>query len=264
MRGDLIRRAAAVARRLAVEAGTFLLSRLRERRSISHKAGRGNLVTDMDRASERLILRGLRRSFPAHAIVAEESGVSGDAEFRWYVDPLDGTTNYAHGFPLFCVSIAFEVRGRMECGTVYGPALDELYEGIRGGGARRNGRVVRVSRQSRLSDALLCTGFSYDPRIRRRNMKLWNAFLPRAQAVRRVGSAALDLCFTAAGVYDGFWEMSLGPWDVAAAALIAREAGAKVTDFCGGPLDLDKGDVLAANPRLHAAMKAIMLRYNKF
>jgi myo-inositol-1(or 4)-monophosphatase len=211
----------------------------------------------MDHASERLILGGIRKAFPDHAIVAEESGRSGDAECRWFVDPLDGTVNYSHGFPLWSVSIAFEARGRMEAGVVYCPGLGDLYEAARGRGAKRNGRPIRVSKTDRLDRALLVSGFPYNWRLKIQALKAWGAFVRRAQALRRLGSAALDLCLVADGRLDGFWERGLGSWDLAAGTLIASEAGAQVTDLAGRPFDLFSGDVLAANATIHRQMKSV-------
>jgi myo-inositol-1(or 4)-monophosphatase len=212
----------------------------------------------MDHASERLIVGGIRKAFPGHAIVAEEAGASGAGEFRWYIDPLDGTVNYTHGFPLWSVSIGFEVRGRLEAGVVYCPGLNELYEAARGRGARLNGRPIRVSKTRHLRDALLCSGFPYDWKLKIEALKAWEAFVRRAQAVRRLGSAALDLCLLAAGRFEGFWERGLGSWDLAAGVLIAREAGAIVTDLRGKAFDLFGGDVLGANPPIHRAMKTVL------
>lgn len=254
----------ALAAKLAVDVGRFLERHRPGRRTIRFKRGAGNLVTDMDEAAEERIVRAIRKAFPDHAIVAEERGASkADSPLRWFVDPLDGTANYAHGFPVYCVSIAYEERGRMEAGVVYVPALDELFVGARGRGATRNGRRIRVSRRADLSRGFLCTGFPYEMKWKTDNLRYWDAFIRSAQAVRRVGSAAADLCYTAAGVYDGFWEYHLGPWDIAAAGLIAEEAGAKVTDWDGAPVDLFEGEVLAANPRMHAAMRQVLRRVGR-
>jgi myo-inositol-1(or 4)-monophosphatase len=247
--------------RLATQAGELLLRRLPGRRTIRTKRNSSDVVTEMDLRSEKLILGAIRREFPGDEIVAEESGRAGRSRRRWFVDPLDGTVNYAHGLPIFCVSIGFELDGVMESGVVFAPALGELFTASRGRGAFRNGRPIRCSPQRDLRRSLLCTGFPYAFDGKKRNLSWWGAFLPRAQALRRLGSAALDLCFTACGVFDGFWEFRLGPWDIAAATLIAREAGAVVTDFRGGPVDLFEGEVLVANPALHAAMKRIIARF---
>jgi myo-inositol-1(or 4)-monophosphatase len=257
----LIDRALALATRLAKRAGAMLLDGLPGKRTIRTKGNASNLVTEMDVRSEKLILGAIRREFPDHEIVAEESGRAGRSPFRWFVDPLDGTVNYAHGLPIFCVSIGFEVDGVMEAGVVFAPAMRELFVARRGRGATRNGRRIHCSPQPSLRHAMLCTGFPYQHAGKRRNLSWWAAFLPRAQALRRLGSAALDLSFTACGIFDGFWEFRLGPWDIAAATLIAREAGARVTDFKGGTVDLFAGEVLTANPALHAAMKRIIARH---
>jgi myo-inositol-1(or 4)-monophosphatase len=246
---------------LATRVGAMLLRGLPGKRTIRTKGNITNLVTEMDVRSEKLILGAIRRAFPDHEIVAEESGRAGRSRCRWYVDPLDGTVNYAHGLPIFCVSIGFEIDGVMEAGVVHAPALRETFVARRGRGAFRNGRRIRCSTQADLRRSLLCTGFPYQHAGKRRNLAWWSAFLPRAQALRRLGSAALDLCFTAAGVFDGFWEFRLGPWDIAAATLVALEAGAVVTDFAGAPVDLFKGEVLVANPRLHRTMKSVLKRF---
>jgi myo-inositol-1(or 4)-monophosphatase len=258
MRGDVSGRALALARRLALKAGNLLHRRRGGTRRITSKGGVGNIVTEMDHASERLILGGIRRAFPDHAIVAEESGASGEADCRWHVDPLDGTVNYAHGFPLWSVSIGFEVRGRLEAGVVYCPGLGDLYEASRGHGARRNGKPIRVSGTKRLDKALLVSGFPYNWKLKIQALKAWGAFVRRAQAIRRLGSAALDLCLIADGRLDGYWERGLGSWDLAAGVLIAREAGAVVTDLRGNRFDLFKGDVLTANRTVHGQMKRVL------
>ena len=242
--------------RIAERAGALLLKNFRGVRRIGFKRGEGNLVTDMDHASEELIVRALRRAFPDHAIVAEERGASGDSPFRWHIDPLDATANYAHGFPHWCVSIGPEDR----IGVVYNPNGPEMFAAEAGRGAWRNGRRIHVSRQSRLDRAFLATGFSYHPAAKRRNLDYFARFLTRAGAIRRAGSAALDLSYVAAGVFDGFWEFGLGTWDLAAAVVIAREAGARVTAFDGGPFVLRTGEALATNGRLHAAMIATLAR----
>jgi myo-inositol-1(or 4)-monophosphatase len=247
-----------VARRIAVAAGDMLKKKRSTRRSIHFKDGAGNLVTDMDHASEEMIVKALGREFPDHAIVAEERGAMGDSPHRWYVDPIDGTTNYAHGFPVWAVTLAYERDGRLEAGVTYAPLLDEIYWARRGHGAFRNGRPIRVATRRRLEDALLCTGFSYTLAWRRVNLRYFARFLMKARAIRRVGAASLDLCWTAAGAFDGFWEMRLGPWDMAAGIVILEEAGAKVSDFKGRPVDLRHGDLVGANPALHRRMLAVL------
>lgn len=249
------------AKKIAVRAGDFIRKRQFGRRRISYKgSGSGNLVTDMDHASEEMIVAAIRREFPDHSIVAEESGEAGDSPHRWYIDPIDGTTNYAHGFPIWTVTLAYEAHGRLQAGVTYAPCLGEIFWARRGGGAWRNGKRIRVGRVRRIEEALLCTGFSYNLEWRKVNLKYFAEFLMTAQAIRRVGAASLDLCWTACGAFDGFWEMRLGPWDMAAGVVILEEAGARVTDFSGGPVDVRRGDFLGANPALHRRMLDVLRR----
>ncbi|MDP6958097.1 MAG: inositol monophosphatase family protein, partial [Planctomycetota bacterium] len=250
-------RALAVAKRVARRAGRLLHSRERDRREISFKGGKGNLVTEMDHASEKLILSSLHRSFPDHEIVAEESGRHKGKGGRWYIDPLDGTTNYAHGLPIYSVSIAFEYRGRLEVGVIYHPSLDDLWWAQRGKGAFRNRTRLKVSSTTTLGESLVCTGFPYAMKPKVHNLKYFGDFMRKTRAVRRLGSAALDLCWTAAGVYDGFWEMGLAPWDVAAGTLLCQEAGATISDFQGEAAQLEGREILVANRDLHRIMLAV-------
>lgn len=248
----------AFAKKIAVRAGDFIRRHQSGRRTIRSKEHYNSLVTEMDHASEEMIVRALRREFPDHAVIAEEGGARGEAEDRWYVDPIDGTTNYAHGFPVYAVTLAYERKGRLVAGATYAPALGELYWASHRGGAFRNGRRIRASRISRIPDALLCTGFSYEPKTRKRNVAYYEAFLMKAQAIRRLGSAAMDMAWTASGELDGYWEFRLGPWDLAAGVVIMREAGVRVTDPKGGDVDPFHGEILAANPRLHGRMLAVL------
>jgi myo-inositol-1(or 4)-monophosphatase len=240
----------------AIEAARMAGALLRERsgteRQIEFK-GENDLVTDADRASEEAIVGYLRGRFPLHAILAEERGaMGGSAAYRWIVDPLDGTTNYAHQVPFYCVSIGVEDEQGLAAGAVFDPARGELFEAGRGLGARLNGRPLRVSTQGRLSKSLMATGFPYSvwerPDL---PIGLFDAFVRRSRGLRRIGSAALDLCYVAAGRYDGFFEVELKPWDIAAGALIVREAGGTVTDLDGGALDLADGSLIASNGPLH-------------
>ena len=245
---------------LARDAGAIL----REGHGRAHapeRKGRIDLVTEYDRRSERLVLDGLRRRFPGHAVLAEESGAhaGGPGGVRWIVDPLDGTTNFAHNYPFFCVSIAAEVDGRLAAGVVYDPIRDELFAAAAGHGATRDGGPIRVSDVARVEDALLVTGFPYDVREHpERSLPHFAAFLTRAQAVRRDGSAALNLSYLACGRFDGFWEVGLSPWDVAAGTLLVREAGGRVTDYDGGAARLDGREILASNGRVHEEMRAVL------
>ena len=222
--------------------------------------GRVNLVTQVDTRSERAIMKYLGNRFPGHAFLAEESGSSARvSEYLWIIDPLDGTTNYAHGYRSYCVSIALSVRGTVELGVVYDPNLDELFAAVRGRGARLNGRKISVSPASSLSKSLLATGFPYDVReSKNNNLDHFSNFALKSQAVRRAGSAALDLCHTACGRFDGYWELKLGPWDVAAGSLMVVEAGGRVSDFKGGRFDIYMRELLASNGRIHRQMLDVL------
>lgn len=249
----------AAACELARAAGAILLEGYGTLHAPERK-GRIDLVTEYDRRSEALLLEDLRRRFPGHDILAEESGAHpADGKVRWIVDPLDGTTNFAHNYPFFAVSIAAEASGVLQAGAVYDPVRDELFAASRGGGATLNGAPMSVSRVLRIEDALLVTGFPYDVRERpEASLVPFQAFLTRAQGVRRDGSAALNLCYLAAGRFDGFWERGLSPWDMAAGVLVVREAGGRVTDFDGGAFELGARRILASNGELHAAMSELL------
>lgn len=248
----------------AIAAGKLLCKRIDSVAWIEHK-GDINLVTEMDVKSEELIKNKIRAAFPDHQIMAEESDIpKQEAEHRWIIDPLDGTTNYAHGFPIFCVSIALEIKGVIEVGAVYDPSRDELFSSVRGGGAFLNGKKIGVSKTASLNESLLATGFPYDLReSKANNLDHWNKMLIKAQAVRRAGSAALDMCYAACGRFDGFWELKLFPWDVAAGSLIVAEAGGKVTDFGGEPFSVYAKEVLASNGKIHQAMVDILKTGNR-
>jgi len=236
----------------AAEAGAKVLAdRFGGERRIEHK-GHIDLVTDADRAAEEAVLAVIRDRFPGHAILAEEEGASGASPVRWIVDPLDGTTNYAHGIPHFCTSVACEIGGRLEVGVIVDPLRGECFRAARGRGAFLGGTRLRVTDPGALDRAVLATGFPYWVQERTEEvLELFGAFLRRAQGVRRFGSAALDLAWVAAGRYDGFFELKLKPWDVAAGVLLVEEAGGIVTGLEGGPFDLRDGDTLAAGPALH-------------
>jgi myo-inositol-1(or 4)-monophosphatase len=247
--------------RLARRAGALQRERHESELRIETKSSAVDLVTDVDRACEEAIVAGIRRERPGDAIVAEEgSGFApAGAAWRWVIDPLDGTTNYAHGYPCFCVSIGVEDAGGPAVGVVYNPLLDELYHAVRGGGAFRNGRPIRVSDQAELPRSLLATGFAYDRREQPSpNLAHFAAFLRRAQAVRRDGSAALDLAAVACGRFDGYWELQLRPWDVAAGGLLVLEAGGRLTDVAGRPGAWSGDEVVASNGRIHDAMLAVL------
>ena len=239
----------------AREAGRFLERNLNARSKVYFK-GAVDLVTDADRRSQEMIFNRLSALFPGHDFLAEE-GLSEKhgAEYRWIFDPLDGTTNFAHHFPIFSVSIALELRGEVICGVVYDPTRDEMFWATKGGGAFLNGKKIRVSVMGEQDKSLLATGFPYDIRISRvNNIAHFNNFIVRAQAVRRCGSAALDLCYLGCGRFDGFWELKLKPWDVAAGVLIVREAGGLVTDFKGNEFRAYNSEVLGSNGLIHGQM----------
>jgi myo-inositol-1(or 4)-monophosphatase len=240
----------------ATRAGALLRAHLGGPREIRYKQSRSDLVTEMDRRAETLIVETIRARFPGHSVLAEERGVlPGSPSHRWIVDPLDGTTNYAHGLPLFAVSIALEIDGCVVLGVVYEPNREECFIAERGRGATLNGLPLRVSTVSTLGESLLGTGYQYnihDPRDS--NLREHAALSRRCQSVRAIGSAVTQLASVAAGRLDGFWELRLGAWDVAAGALLIEEAGGAVTDLDGRPLDLAAPAIVASNGLIHADM----------
>ncbi|MCM2263978.1 MAG: inositol monophosphatase [Desulfuromonadales bacterium] len=243
----------------ASEAGRILMEKYATGVTVAYK-GAIDLVTEADLASEQAIVAILRTRHPEHDILAEEGdyGRRG-ADQRWIVDPLDGTTNFAHGFPWFAVSIALELRGEVVLGAVFNPYNNELFVAERGKGATLNGRPLRVSSTDTLERALLATGFAYDHRVNpENNYSHFERFQRAAQAVRRAGVASLDLACVAAGRFDGFWELKLKPWDVAAGVLLVEEAGGRVSDYRGAPMPLDRGEILASNGHLHVAMQRVL------
>ena len=249
------------ATQVARDAGNLLVQRL----GIAKITTKGdiNLVTEADIAAENLIIESIRSYYPQHGILAEESGeaiqVAGKrSDWKWIIDPLDGTTNYAHGYPCFCVSIALEHKGELEIGVVYDPMRDDMFAAERGQGATLNDRNIHVSSVDQLNSAMLCTGFPYNVRERPDFARDFARFTMEAQAVRRDGSAALDLAYVACGRFDGFWEDGLSPWDIAAGALLISEARGRITNFKDGPLDIYNEQVLASNGLIHDAMMGIL------
>jgi myo-inositol-1(or 4)-monophosphatase len=239
---------------IAREAGALLMDFFRQRVKIEYK-GDADLVTVADRKSEALILERIRKQFPSHDVMGEEGArIESGSDYRWYVDPLDGTTNFAHGFPVFCVSLAVQYRGRGAAGVVYDPTRDEMFVAEQGRGAFLNGEPIRVSSTSRLAECLLGTGFPSHKRHKSPNIYFYHQITLRTHGVRRAGSAALDLCNVACGRFDGFWEFNLNPWDTAAGVLIVQEAGGRVTNFAGGPFELDSRETLASNGLVHDAL----------
>lgn len=243
---------------LAGAAGEVLNRYASEDKRIELK-GRANLVTVADRESEALIVGRIRERYPEHAILAEESGLleaaGSSPEHRWIIDPLDGTTNYAHQYPMYSVSVALESNREIVCGAVYDPVRDEMFAASRGAGATLNGEPIRVSAVPTLGEALLLTGFPYSMEERISNaLGLFREFLLKSQAVRRGGSAALDLCHLAMGRCDGFWELDLHPWDTAAGSLILEESGGRISRFDGGAFRVESLEIVASNGRVHEAM----------
>jgi myo-inositol-1(or 4)-monophosphatase len=247
--------------RRALAAGGAVVRRGAGRRfSVAHK-GVVNIVTSVDKAAERVIRRTIADAFPDHGFLMEESGARvSRSPYRWVVDPLDGTVNFAHGLPISCVSIGLEFRGRVISGGVLDPFRRELFTAAAGRGAHLNGRRLRVSNTARLIDALLVTGFPYDRTKRAAYyLSFVEKFMKRTQGLRRLGAAALDLAYVAAGRFDGYWEFNLQPWDAAAGHLLVQEAGGRVTNFRGAPYTLaDTSQTLASNGRLHDAMRRLL------
>jgi myo-inositol-1(or 4)-monophosphatase len=244
---------------IAREAGAFLKERLHTEHSIDYK-GEINLVTEADRNSEQIITSRIQDLFPDHDIMAEESApISRGSEYRWIIDPLDGTTNYAHGYPVFCVSVALQRRNQVILGVVYNPMLEELFVAERGKGAFLQESKICVSSTRGLAEGLVATGFPYDVRENCRDtLACFNEMIPSAQTVRRAGSAALDLAYLAAGRVDGFWELRLKPWDTAAGWMLVEEAGGMVTDLYGRPYWLESPAIVASNGRIHEELIAVL------
>jgi len=240
----------------ATQAGMLLLRYARDGFRIKHKS-LIDLVTEADHAAEQCVIDVILANFPNHRILAEERGEidRSPSPYRWIIDPLDGTTNFAHGFPAYCVSIGLEYKGECVLGVVYDPTRDELFSAVRGGGARVNDRPIHVSRTPQLDQALLVTGFAYDIRENpNNNLDHFTRFALRAQGLRRTGSAALDLCYVAAGRFDGFWEVKLKPWDMAAGVVILQEAGGHITNLCGQSHSLYGQELVSSNGLIHDAM----------
>ena len=246
--------------RAAQAAGDLVRDKWQDPRTIDYK-GAIDLVTPVDRAAERTIVETLRRDFREHSILAEEETeiTSSTNEYRWIIDPLDGTTNFAHGYPQVSISIALEFAGRIILGLVYDPLRRECFRAAAGRGATLNGAPIRISAVSELDKALLATGFPYD---RRENadfyLRFFKEFLTRSQGIRRAGSAALDLCYVASGRIDGFWELKLKPWDIAAGVLIVAEAGGSVSDFSGKEFSIWQDETLASNGVIHDEMVRVL------
>jgi len=246
---------------VVTRAGEIQLARLGTGFRVDRK-GQNDIVTEVDLEVERMCRAMMAQRFPDHGVLGEETaetGPIGGASHRWLFDPIDGTANYAHGLPFFCASLALEVKGEIEVAAVYDPSREELFTAQRGGGAWLNAQPLQVSTIDRLEDAALGTGFPHGASVRVRGMEdLLSEYAVRARAIRRLGSAALDLCYVACSRMDGFWDRNLKPWDTAAGALIVQEAGGKVTALDGGPFSCESGNVLASNGRVHDEMLVVM------
>jgi myo-inositol-1(or 4)-monophosphatase len=239
---------------IAREAGALLMEHFRARVRVEYK-GEADLVTVADRKSEVLIRQRILGRWPDHEILGEEQGLAETgSDYRWYVDPLDGTTNFAHGFPVFCVSMAVEHKGKRIAGVIYDPTRDELFAAERGGGAYLNQQPIQVSKTEKLAESLVATGFPSHKRHKNPNIFFYHQITLKTHGVRRAGSAALDLCCVACGRFDGFWEFNLNPWDTAAGVLLVEEAGGTVTNFRGEAFQIDSRQTVASNGLLHSAL----------
>jgi len=239
---------------IAREAGALLMQYFHQGLKIEYK-GDADLVTAADRASETLIRQRITQQFPTHDVLGEEQGLNDQgSDYRWYVDPLDGTTNFAHGYPVFCVSMALEHSGRRIAGVIYDPTRDEMFSAELGKGAQLNGKAIHVSKAGQLKECLLATGFPSHKRHKNPNIHFYHQITLRTHGVRRAGSAALDLCNVACGRFDGFWEFNLNPWDTAAGVLLVEEAGGKITRFDGSEFRIDSSETLGSNGLVHDAL----------
>lgn len=240
-------------RRIAQEAGDLLMSHF-GKVDIEYK-GEVDIVTKADRESETLIVGAIRKLWPGHDITGEEgTNTKTGSDFRWYIDPLDGTTNFAHGYPVFCVSIALEHNDERIAGVIYDPTRREMFAAEKGSGAELNGRPIRVSKVGELSESIVATGFPSQKRHRNPNIHFYHQITMKTHGIRRAGSAAMDLAYVACGRFDGYWELNLNSWDTAAGVLIVQEAGGVVTDFWNAPFNIASKEVLAGNPAIHPAL----------
>ena len=242
----------------AREAARIQLAHLDGELDVDVKSSAVDIVTQVDRLCEARIREVLLEAYPDHVVLGEEQGQEGSGRYRWIVDPLDGTVNYAHGFPFFCVSIALEIDGRVEVGVVYDGLNDELFSAVAGAGANLNGRPLHVTEETVPKRALLATGFAYVDDTIHRNLEVFARMMTQVQSIRRPGAAALDLCSVAAGRFDGFWEIGLNAWDVAAGNLVVQEAGGTVTSADGSPYRLGEPTIVASNGHLHGKLLALL------
>ena len=250
-----------IAVRAARRAGEIMVRQLNQLESLRViEKSPNEFVTQVDQAAEAAIIETIREYYPDHAILAEESGAVGENDYQWIIDPLDGTTNYVHGFPVFSVSIAVANRGEIEHGVVYDPLRQEIFSASRGQGAQLDGRRIRVSKRTTIQQSLVATGFPYRANLKYldRYLEMLKVVMLESAGVRRPGSAALDLCYVAAGRVDAFFELGLSKWDIAAGALMIREAGGRISDFHGDDGYLESGNVVAGNPKTYAALSKLL------
>ncbi len=248
--------------RLAKDCGKILSKSFRKSHTVRYK-GPVDIVTEADSASQEYAVAGIKKAFPSHSILAEEDNldITGASEFKWIIDPLDGTTNYAHGLPIFCFSAALEVDSEIILGCAYNPVAKEMFYAVKNGGAFLNGKKIYVSKTSIFERSLLSTGFPYDKKSNPdNNFDHFRDVSVNVRGIRRLGSAVLDICYVAAGFLDGYWELNLNPWDMASGSLIIQEAGGAVTDFCKMPLDIYKRRILASNGLIHDELSKILCR----
>lgn len=250
-----------IAVQAAIKAGAYIKKHVDKKKNVRYK-GEINVVTNVDKASESIVVETIKKSFPGHDFLAEEKTYAKkNSDFTWIIDPIDGTTNFLHGFPFFCVSVALAVKGDLALGVVYDPMREELFSAERGKGAFLNKKRICTSKIRNIKKALLATGFAYDTKIaRNNNIANFTRFLKSCQAVRRAGSAALDLCYVASGRFDGFWEFRLNPWDTAAGFLILEEAGGKATKADGSKYSIYDKELVASNSKIHSGMLRILQR----
>ena len=253
-----------VATRAALKAGKYIEKSLGKVKSVHYK-GEINVVTNVDKKAEKIIVHAIKKAYPSHNFLAEENSYPRKkSDFTWVIDPLDGTTNFLHGFPVFCVSVALAFKNKVIAGAIYDPIRNELFYAEKGMGAFLNGKKISVSNVKKLKKSLLATGFAYDVRKEAdNNIDNFARFLKKAQAVRRAGSAAIDLCYVACGRFDGFWERGLHPWDIAAASLMVNEAGGKITGFTGSKFSIFDKEILASNSKIHSQMTKVFPRRSR-
>jgi len=250
-----------IAVRAARRAGEIMVRQLNQLESLRViEKSPNEFVTQVDQAAEAVIIETIREYYPDHSILAEESGATGENDYQWIIDPLDGTTNYVHGFPVFSVSIAVANRGEIEHGVVYDPLRQEIFSASRGQGAQLDGRRIRVSKRTTIQQSLVATGFPYRANLKYldRYLEMLKVVMLESAGVRRPGSAALDLCYVAAGRVDAFFEFGLAKWDIAAGALMIREAGGRISDFHGNDGYLESGNIVAGNPKTYAALSKLL------